>query len=122
MQQIVACYDVTPLPLLHFGRAIPRAWFAAGEPMSAAGVRTVFGKAGVRYEPLSSDGTISAVVSLELVSTPARILVRFRHPAKKRIARARVNGKPWRRFDPRKGDVDITGLQGQRTVRVDVAY
>ena len=105
---------------LHFGRAVPRAWFGAGKPMGARQVVTVFGTVGVGYEPDPSGKRIVAKITMRLRSAPGRILVRFRHPGGRPVRSVRVNGRPSRAFDPTKGDVDITGLKGR--VGIEVAY
>ena len=110
---------------LHVGRAIPRAWFrpagvaGAGEPIAAEGVHTVFGTVGVAYEAASADRLL-ATVSLKLRREPGMILVRFRHPDAKPITSVKVNGKPHRRFDPKTGDVEISGMKG--TVKLEARY
>ena len=110
---------------LHVGRAIPRAWFrpagvaGAGEPIAAEGVHTVFGTVGVAYEAAGADRLL-ATVSLKLRREPGMILVRFRHPDAKPITSVKVNGKPHRRFDPKTGDVEISGMRG--TVKLEARY
>ena len=105
---------------LHFGRAIPRAWFGAGKAIGARKVVTMFGIVSVGYEPDPSGKRISATVSLGRRRAPGRILVRFRHPDERLIRSVRLNDRRWRAFDPEKGDVDITGTKGR--VRVEVGY
>ncbi|MCG3198290.1 MAG: hypothetical protein GHCLOJNM_02787 [bacterium] len=102
--------------LLHFGRALPREWFAQETPLSAEGVVTRFGKVSVTYEPLSPEGVIRAELDLGLRSAPGKALIRFRHPEASPIRSVRLNGKESERFDPVKGDVEITGLDGRITV------
>ena len=63
-------------------------------------------------------GRITAEVDMDdLREQPRKTLVRFRHPASQPIKSVTVNGDPWDRFDPVKGDVDITGRNGKVTVR-----
>jgi hypothetical protein len=102
--------------LLHFGRAIPRAWFAQAEPFSATDVVTEFGKAGVTYVADPENHSARAVVTLDQTLAPRQILVRFRAPDKKPLRSATVNGTPARIADAARGDVDITGMAGQITV------
>lgn len=104
--------------LLHLGRAVPRAWFAQPEEFGARDVATKFGKVSVRYRPLE-DGSVKAFVSFERAQRPGRLLVRFRHPEKKEWRSVRVNGAPHANVDRQKGDVDITGREGEIVVEAD---
>lgn len=106
--------------LLHLGRAIPRAWFAEGEEVSIGGVRTHYGEVSARWVSELSRGTIRLEARLDGPQDAPRTLARFRHPAKAPLASVTVNGKDWTRFDPLKGDVDITGLSG--AIEVVAAY
>lgn len=99
--------------LLHFGRAIPREWFRDGNEPYAEDVATRFGKVGVRYVSEVGSGKISATIDLANRSEPGKTLVRFRHPVKLPIKSVTVNGAAHDRFDPDKGDVDISGLSGK---------
>ena len=104
--------------LLHFGRDLPRAWFARDEVMEMKGVSTHFGSVGVRYASEPSKRKIVARVELGKLREEPRVLVRFRHPEKKPIRSVKVNGKKWTGFDGE--DVDVTGLRG--TVMVEARF
>ena len=98
---------------LYLGRAIPRAWLSGAEPIGLENVRTRWGRASVRYVPEEAKGTITARVDLKHTTPPPKTVVRFRHPEGKPIASVTVNGREHRSFDAAKGDVDITGMDGQ---------
>ena len=107
---------------LHFGKAIPRDWFAKKQEIGLEKVVTRFGVVSVTYTPSSSLKRISGAVSLRFRKKrgrPKQILIRFRHPSKSRIKSVRVDGKPWKKFDPIKGDVDISGLSDDVRIVVD---
>jgi hypothetical protein len=104
--------------LLHFGRAMPRAWFAQRTPVELTGVCTLFGRVGVHYEARWADKKIVARVDLGALRDNPQVLVRFRHPNKSAIASVSVNGRSWTRFDGE--DVDITGLS--ENVLVEAEY
>lgn len=80
-------------------------------------MRNRFGVCGITYVARPEQGTIDATVDLEAAHSPARVLVRFRHPQKKRIKAVEVNGAKHRKIDAKKGDVDITGCRGKVWVR-----
>ncbi|MGQ9486142.1 MAG: hypothetical protein ACUVSE_00070 [Armatimonadota bacterium] len=102
--------------LLHFGRAVPREWFAPGKPLFARGVSTRHGDVSVEYQTSTDRRHISAKVHLLLRVQPPRVLVRFRHPEGLPLRAVRVNGQEHSRFDPLRNDVDITGYTGEVTV------
>ena len=104
--------------LLHLGRAIPRQWFKGKEEFRLLDVCTHFGKVGVCYRPQPDQRKIEAEIDLNLFRDPARILVRFRHPEKWKIRSVSLNGKTQERFDPKKGDVDITGYKDRILCKV----
>lgn len=112
-------YVFTLGELLHFGRAIPRAWLKDGSTIETTGVSTRFGKVGIRYHSQVGKGKIVATVYLPLNQKAGQILVRMRHPEKLRIKSTRVNGKIYTKFDPKKGDVDITGHNGKVTIETN---
>jgi len=106
-------YVFTIGDLLHFGRALPRQWFENGGRLEAKDVRTRFGDVSIQYLSSIKKGSISAVVRLPRSESVPRVLVRFRHPEKAPIRSVKVNGRRDVRFDPVKGDVDITGFTGK---------
>jgi hypothetical protein len=105
--------------LLHFGRAMPRAWLNAPQGVELHGVATCFGKVSVAYTPALEQGVIRAQVELAVERSPRRVAVRFRHPKKAPLRRATVNGVE-APFDPQKGDVELGEARGQ--VRVEAFY
>jgi hypothetical protein len=105
---------------LHLGRALPREWLSRKESIHLKRVHTRFGVVSVEYEPDLTQNRITCKADLALTTTPARTLVRFRHPQKKPIQSVRVNGVEHTAFDPVKGDVDISGNSG--VVRVDAFF
>jgi hypothetical protein len=106
--------------LLHLGRAIPRAWFAGGEQVHIRGVRTHYGTVSARWVSDLAHGRIVLEADLTGPQDAPRALARFRHPGKVPIQSVTVNGKRWTRYEPRKGDVDISGLKGK--IRIVARY
>jgi hypothetical protein len=102
--------------LLHIGRAIPRQWLSGRQATAAEDVATRFGKVSVWYQADEAAGRIAAKVDLALRAPPGSILVRFRHPQALAMKAVTVDGKNWDRFDPRKGDADITGMTGSHQI------
>ena len=106
--------------VLHLGRAIPRAWLGGTEEIHASGISTHYGQVGVRFHPDSQRGRIKLIANLQLHRQPPRILARIRHPQERPIQSVRIQGREHTKFDPVKGDVDITAMSG--IVEVEAVY
>lgn len=102
--------------LLHVGRAVPRDWFVAGEPLGTSGVSTRYGTVSVNYETSADRRKITATLDLQLRTQPSRTLVRFRHPEGLALRAVRLNGQPCERFDAGRNDVPIDGHTGRIVV------
>ena len=98
---------------LYLGRAIPRQWLSDGNEIYARQVSTRFGEVGVTYNSEAAQGRITLTADLDLSERPDQILARIRHPEKLPIESVMVNGRPYKAFDPERGDIDITGLSGE---------
>ena len=105
---------------LHLGKAIPRAWFAHGEEVRVTGVRTHYGEVSAHWKSALDRPEISLDAELSGPQDAPRVLARFRHPQKAPIESVTVNSANWARFDPARGDVDISGLKGM--VRIVARY
>ncbi len=105
---------------LHLGRALPREWFSHGTPLKAERIKTRYGMVSVEYHPQIDGTKVVVQTELDLRSQPEKILLRIRHPEKRPILSVKVNGEPSLRFDPLKGDIDLTGLQG--AIQVEAVY
>ncbi|MHB1458018.1 MAG: hypothetical protein ACYC0V_14005, partial [Armatimonadota bacterium] len=101
-----------PYDALYIGRAIPREWLSNGREISVEKVSTRFGDVSARYHSEAGSGSITLNVDLALKSQPGRIVARIRHPEKKPIKSVTLNGQSYSKFDPVKGDIDLTGLSG----------
>jgi hypothetical protein len=108
--------------LLHLGRAIPRAWFASRDEVSADRIATSFGTVSIHYRGGPDAGVITAEAELTLRRKPGKLLVRFRHPGKLPIRRVKVNGKNHAAFDPATGDVDVTALPLKGSLRIEASF
>jgi hypothetical protein len=106
--------------LLHFGRAIPRAWLKDGETTSLESVRTHYGEVDACWTSQLADGKLIFEGNLRGPQDAPKTLVRFRHPDQAPIQAITVNGKDWKQFDAERGDVNITGIKGN--VKVVASY
>ncbi len=98
---------------LRLGWALPRHWFTDGQRMFAHDVATRFGRVSIGYESRLSEGVICADAALGWRRPPSAVIVRFRHPDGAPVQRVTVNGAPHDRFDPDRGDVDVSGYEGR---------
>ena len=60
-----------------------------------------------------------AAVTFDPTQPPQQLLLRFRTPNKTPLRSVKINGVPATPADPKRGDVDITGLKGTTTVEVE---
>jgi len=100
---------------LYLGRGLPRAWVGSPEGVGIARAATYFGPVSLRLQPEPGLGRIMAEVSPPVRRRPARVFVRFRHPEKRRMTAATVNGKP-AEFDPDKEWVVVSAPAQPLTV------
>ena len=101
---------------LYFGRALPRKWMTDGNEIYAEKASTRFGDVSVRYRSETDQGKITMTADLPAGRQPARIVGRIRHPGNLPIKSVSINGETYTKFDPSKGDVDLTGLSGRVVV------
>jgi len=113
MKWLAYMYVYTVGETLHLGRAIPREWLSDGNEIGVERIATRFGDVSVKYRSEAASGRIMAQASLKLRTEPERTLVRFRHPEGKPLRSVTVNGRRHRKFQPARGDVDVTGLKGR---------
>ncbi|HRZ57229.1 MAG TPA: hypothetical protein P5525_17425, partial [Candidatus Paceibacterota bacterium] len=85
---------------LFVGQAVPRAWLADGKRISIQRAPTYFGPVNLQIESAAAGGTITARVEFTSDRRPKTLLVRLRHPVRKSLRSASVNGAAWKDFDP----------------------
>jgi hypothetical protein len=106
--------------LLHFGRAIPRAWLKDGETTSLVRVRTHYGEVDACWTSRLADGELIFEGNLQGPQDASKTLVRFRHPSQAPMRAVTVNGVAWKNFEAKSGDVNITGIKGE--VKIVASY
>lgn len=101
---------------LWVARATPRAWLEQGKKIAVKNAPTCFGT--LAYEIVSDvdHGTITATIEIPNRNPIKSVILRFRHPKASLIKGVTVNGRPWRRFDPDKEVIKLTGLTGKAVV------
>jgi hypothetical protein len=97
-------------------RATPRVWLEHGKEIAVRNAPTYFG--ALAYEIVSDvdNGKITATVEIPNRRPVRSLIVRFRHPHTAPIKAVTVNGKPWKRFDPDKEVIELSGLTGKAVV------
>lgn len=87
---------------LFIGQAVPRAWLAHGKRIAVERAPTCFGPVNAQIESAAATGSITANVAFLSDRRPETLFVRLRHPEKKPIRSATVNGAHWNDFDTAK--------------------
>jgi hypothetical protein len=104
---------------LWIGAALPRRWLAEGEQVAIEEAMTHFGAVSVTFHSRAATGVIEMSLDPPVRNPPKWLRVRFRHPEKKRMVRAEVDGVAHPNFDPDREWVMIPGKAAPRQV---VAY
>jgi hypothetical protein len=101
---------------LELAHSTPRGWLRPGGRIAVANAPTRFGPVSFAIET----GTRTAEVTVETParSRPRALTLRLRLPAGARITSARLDGRPYTRFDAATGTIDLSGLGG--TVRLEL--
>lgn len=105
---------------LYLGRGLPRACLAPGKAVYLKDAETQFGKLGVTFETAPDGRRMTARIDAPDRRAPEKMYVRFRHPERKRIAAARVDGRSVE-FNAEKEWVVVSGGKrgGRMTVEAD---
>jgi hypothetical protein len=92
---------------LVLGLATPRPWLADGKKIQIQNAPSYYGKLSMIIDSSARSGRITASVTMPDRHNPRELLVRLRHPERRRISRVTVNGRNWTDFDPNKEWVRI---------------
>jgi hypothetical protein len=98
---------------LRLAYATPRGWLRQGKRIAVTNAPTSFGP--VSYELSATASTVSAEVVLPS-GAAASVGLRLRLPEGRRITGVTVDGARYRRFDPRTGTIDLTGMRGPHSI------
>ncbi|HEY6445672.1 MAG TPA: Tat pathway signal protein [Acidobacteriaceae bacterium] len=102
---------------LCFGRALPRKWIAAGQPIAMDAAPTRWGRVNYRLEHRGENQLVAAIHFLETHRQPESLRVTFRLPVGQSLASIAVNGKS---VAPggRNKDAALIAPQGMRSFEV----
>jgi hypothetical protein len=104
---------------LELAFATPRAWLAPGRRVAVRNAPTSFGP--LSYELNASRGALDATVTIPARSAPRSVRLRLRLPHGVQVRSVTLDGTPFSRFNPRTGTIDLSGLEGTRTLHVTYA-
>jgi hypothetical protein len=104
---------------LELAYATPRAWLRPGKRIVLEGVPTSFGR--LSYTVRSEAHRVLASLDVPARQPPAALRLRLRLPSGERIVRVVLAGRPFRRWDPRSGILDLSGLAGHLELEAVVA-
>jgi hypothetical protein len=98
-------------------QAAPRAWLEDCKRIEVERAPSYYGPLGIVVESQANSGRIRARIELSARRTPRVLLLRLRHPQRKKITSVSVDGAPWTDFDatnewvrierPRRGTYEI---------------
>ena len=94
---------------LYLGKALPRYWLRDGETVAIENAMTHFGPLSYNIRSNAAQGRITMTLDPPSRNAPKQIVVRFRHPEAKPLARVTVNGSAWNEVDLSKGDFAFLG-------------
>jgi hypothetical protein len=95
---------------LELGFATPRAWLQAGKRIVVRRMPTSFGL--LSYEIRAGARLVDATILVPRRTPPHSLALRLRLPAGKTMVGVDVDGRPWSRFKPGSGTIDLTGRRG----------
>jgi hypothetical protein len=94
-------------------------WMKDGMKVAVRNAPTRFGKVSYTITSAAVAGRIEAVIEPMSGESPARIVIRLRHPEGKPMQSVAVQGKPHTKFDPQKETVTIEPAKEAITVRAE---
>ncbi|HYA09463.1 MAG TPA: hypothetical protein VEG24_07720, partial [Gaiellaceae bacterium] len=104
---------------LRLAYATPRPWLRPGKRIEVRNAPTSFGP--VSFSIVAGTGSARATVDVPGRPAPKALSLRLRLPHGLRLTRVTVAGRPWRRFDPDSGTIDLTGRKGRVEVAAEYA-
>ncbi len=105
---------------LYFGRALPRAWTAAGTPIGIEEAPTRWGRVHYRMEPRGENRLAATVTLPEAVRQPRELQVSFRLPEGRSLSSLSVNGAAVQPGGRHK-DAAVFAVRGRRRFEVVAA-
>jgi hypothetical protein len=109
--------DGDPLGL-ELAFATPRTWLRPGRRILVRNAPTSFGP--VSYTLEARDSSVHASVSVPERAPPRLVKLRLRLPRGRRITSVVLDGRPFARFDPATGTIDLSGRRG--TLALEINY
>jgi len=101
---------------LLLAQAVPQHWLADGKQVNVENAPTRFGNVSYTIDSHVDEGRISVTLDPPKRNPPAGIVLHLRHPARKPIKAATVNGVPIKQFG--NGTVTLGNVKGQTNVEV----
>jgi len=96
---------------LELAFATPRSWLRPGRQIRVIGAPTTFGT--VSYTLRASDDVVRASVEVPRSLALRTLKLRLRLPFGERITQVLLDDRPYRRFDPANGTIELTGRRGR---------
>ncbi|MDV6330349.1 Tat pathway signal protein [Asticcacaulis sp. 201] len=111
-------FEASDSETLYLGRAIPRDWFALGQPIAITGAPTRWGRVDLSLKGDMVARVVTGTIALHGAARPQEVRLRIRLPKGKRLKSVRISGKAVRL----EGDTAVFAPGGQQmTLRADLA-
>ncbi|HZQ66445.1 MAG TPA: hypothetical protein VFA66_14610 [Gaiellaceae bacterium] len=95
---------------LQLAFSTPRGWLRPGSRIAVTDAPTSFGP--LTYQLTALDGEVDGLLEVPSSWRLEKLQLRLRLPAGRRLTAVLVDGRPYRRFDPRTGTIDLSGRRG----------
>jgi hypothetical protein len=102
-------------------KATPQRWLDDGQRIAVEGAPTRFGTVGYELRSEIGKGRVLGAVDLTPGAAGATVKVRIRVPGNRKMRAVRLNGQPWKDFDPAL-DVVTFGPSVSGSVKLEVIY
>ena len=102
--------------VLWLNKAVPRSWFADGERIAVKDAPTHYGPISYDVRSRARHGGITARIDGSRLEGVKTIVLRFRHPEKKKLKQVRLNGELVHTFDAERETIRLTPTRRKMTV------
>jgi hypothetical protein len=104
---------------LELAYATPRPWLRPGRRIAVRGMPSSFGPVSFSIE--ATRDAVAVALEVPDRARPRALRLRLRLPRPNRVTGVVLDGRPYRRFDPRTETVDLSGLRGRLQLLVRYA-
>jgi hypothetical protein len=96
---------------LELAYSTPRAWLRPGKQIAVRAAPTSFGPISFSLQSLA--GSVRGSIAVPGRAPLRTLTLRLRLPRGQRVSTVSLDGRPWRRFDPQTGTIELPPRAGQ---------